>query len=79
MSLASSSPSRALSGTDTPQSSTWPNAAPRIPMLGSALTVRPLAADSTMNSAGLPPSCAPTINSSASAAAGINDFTPSSR
>ena len=48
-------------------------------MLGSALTVRPLADDSTMNNAGLPFSCAPTMNSSASAAAGTNDLTPSSR
>ena len=38
-----SSPSRALSGTDTLSSSTWPSAAARMPMLGSALTVRPLA------------------------------------
>ncbi len=48
-----------------PQSSTLAQRRAAIPMLGSALTVRPLAAGSTMNSAGLPPSCAPTINSSA--------------
>ena len=35
-------------------SSSRPRAAARMPMLGSALTVRPLADDSTMNSAGLP-------------------------
>ena len=48
-------------------------------MLGSALTVRPFADDSTMNNAGLPFSCAPTMNSSASDAAGTKDLTPSSR
>ena len=79
MSVASSSPSRADSGTVTLSSSTWPSAAARMPMLGSALTVRPLVEDSTMNMAGLPLSCAATMNTSASAAAGTNDFTPSSR
>ena len=48
-------------------------------MLGSALTVRPCEDDSTMNNAGLPLSCAPMMNSSASAAAGTSDFTPYSR
>ena len=72
----SSSPSRAFSGTATLSSSTWPSAAARMPMLGSALTVRPSATDSTMNSAGLPFSWAATMNSSASAAAGTSDLTP---
>ena len=48
-------------------------------MLGSALTVSPFDDDSTMNRAGLPFSCAPMMNNSASAAAGTNDLTPSSR
>ena len=78
-SVASSSPSRADSGTVTLSSSTRPSAAARMPMLGSALTVSPFDDDSTMNSAGLPLSWAPTMNSSASAAAGTSDLTPSSR
>ena len=48
-SVASSSPSRADSGTVTLSSSTRPSAAARMPMLGSALTVRPFDDDSTMN------------------------------
>ena len=48
-------------------------------MLGSGFTVRPSLDDSTMNKAGLPLSCAATTNNSASAAAGTNDLTPSSR
>ena len=48
-------------------------------MLGSALTVSPSDADSTMNSAGLPFSWAAMMNSSASAAAGTRDLTPVSR
>ena len=48
-------------------------------MLGSALTVRPVVDASTMNMAGLPFSCAAMMNTSASAAAGTRDLTPSSR
>ena len=48
-------------------------------MLGSAVTETPCDDDSTMNSAGLPLSCAATMNNSAFAAAGTNDLTPSRR
>ena len=48
-------------------------------MLGSAFTVSPADDASTTNIAGLPLSCAATMKSSASAAAGTSDFTPSSR
>ncbi len=79
--MAPSSPRRADSGTDTLFSSTLPRAAARMPMLGSALIPpTPPALDaSTMNSAGLPSSCAATMNNSASAAAGTSDLTPSRR
>ena len=65
-----------VQGTATLSSSTRPSAAARMPMLGSALTVSPSDADSTMNSAGLPFSWAAMMNSSASAAAGTSDLTP---
>lgn len=48
-------------------------------MLGSGVTDTPCDDDSTMKSAGFPFNCAATMNNSAFAAAGTNDFTPSSR
>ncbi len=68
-------PSRALAGTDTLSSTSWPVAAARRPIAGSASTDTPLLDDSTMNRAGPCPSrFAATTNSSAFAAARHEDL-----
>ena len=72
-------PSSALAGSDTSSSTSRPVAAARSPIAGSASTDTRRARDSTRNSAGPRPSrSAATTNSSAFAARGTSDFTPSS-